>query len=260
MGILKGVLVFVAGAVAGSLVTSHVVKAKYEELIEEEVQSVKDMCDRKIARMKNQPAKDEEQAEEEEEEVEEDEEVEKKSSKIAYNKIIKHCGYVVEDEEEDDEETTGYPEDCTGVAYRSMAANGFISEEDMEHNPLKEPEDEPYVIDPEEFGEIPEFATETLTYYADGILTDDCDDPVDDPEYLVGDNHVRLFQDFDVRVVYIRNDKWQTDFEIIKDDWFYSDIQAAEEARYEKSTGRKMPPQDPNVDAKVIQVKKPHQL
>ena len=46
--------------------------------------------------------------------------------------------------------------------------------------------DDPFVIDPSEFGENPEYDTETLTYFADGVLVDDVDDVIEEPDIVVG--------------------------------------------------------------------------
>lgn len=73
----------------------------------------------------------------------------------------------------------------------------------------------PYVISPEEFGEKTGFETTSWTYYADGILTDESDEIVGDPESFIGDG-LEHFGDFDDDSVYIRNENEKCDYEILK--------------------------------------------
>lgn len=73
----------------------------------------------------------------------------------------------------------------------------------------------PYVISPEEFGDKPGFDTESWTYYADKILTDESDEIVGDPENIIGDG-LDHFGDYDDDSVYIRNENTKCDYEILK--------------------------------------------
>ena len=89
-------------------------------------------------------------------------------------------------------------------------------------------EDVPYAIDPEEFGDKEEegWDTTTLTYFADGVLVDDVDEIVEEPDVVVGLDNLRIFEEFpDATCVYVRNETWRTDFEILRDDWKWSDLQ-----------------------------------
>ena len=95
--------------------------------------------------------------------------------------------------------------------------------------PKKIVEDMPYVIDVEEFGEHPGFDTATYTYFADGVLVDDVDDVIDDPDPIIGLENLKIFEEFPgCSAIYVRNDIWRMDFEVLKDDWSWSDIQEPE--------------------------------
>jgi hypothetical protein len=86
--------------------------------------------------------------------------------------------------------------------------------------------DKPYVIAPEEFGERDGYGIETLNYYADGVLTYDTGEPVDDVEGMVGlgfETHYGKYKD-DPDAVYVRNEKLETDYEILRDESKYSDL------------------------------------
>ena len=125
--------------------------------------------------------------------------------------------------------------------YKTIVENsGYINynkpEQIIQHSVL---EDEPYAIEPEEFGDKEEegWDTTTLTYFADGVLVDDVDEIVEQPDVVVGLDNLKIFEEFpDATCVYVRNETWRTDFEILRDDWKWSDLQ------------------EPQVD------KKPHQL
>ena len=114
--------------------------------------------------------------------------------------------------------------------YKTIVVNsGYVNynkpEQVTQHSML---EDEPYSIDPEEFGnkEDEGWDTMVLTYFADGVLTDDADEVVEQPEVVVGLDNLKIFEEFpDATCVYVRNETWRTDFEILKDDWKWSDLQ-----------------------------------
>ena len=185
MSKVKGLLIFAAGALAGAFAGARIAKKHYEELAQEEIEEVR-------AYYKNKE-KEETNAIEEPEKIEEKSiEVEEKKE---YDTIIKHGNYMTMEEDKENEDDELYSSD-----------------------------DEPYIIDPSEFGNYGHYATQTCTYFADGVLVDDVDEVIEDPETLVGNYHVDIFRDFDATSVYVRNDWMKMDFEIIRDDWFWSDF------------------------------------
>ena len=89
-------------------------------------------------------------------------------------------------------------------------------------------EDEPYTINPEEFGDKEDegWDTMTITYFADKVLVNDVDEVIEDPEVVVGLDNLKIFEEFpEATCVYVRNETWRTDFEILRDDWKWSDLQ-----------------------------------
>ena len=89
-------------------------------------------------------------------------------------------------------------------------------------------EDEPYTIDPEEFGDKEDegWDTMTITYFADKVLVNDVDEVIEEPDVVVGLDNLKIFEEFpDATCVYVRNEIWRTDFEILRDDWKWSDLQ-----------------------------------
>lgn len=84
----------------------------------------------------------------------------------------------------------------------------------------------PYIIDPDEFGDHDEYDTETLVYYADGILAHFRGDIVEDVAGTVGAEALTKFgmDDNDPDTVYVRNDVAKADYEILRDEAMFSEV------------------------------------
>lgn len=87
--------------------------------------------------------------------------------------------------------------------------------------------DKPYIIAPEEFGENGYF-TESLTYYADGILTDFTDNIIENVDEVVGADAFTHFGEYEDDSVFVRNDKLHTDYEILRDLRNFEDVVGVE--------------------------------
>ena len=185
MKIFKGLCIFGAGALVGAVVAAKAVREKYQQEAEEEIAEM-----REYYREKQQETKTEEVKEEKEEKEEKDESTEE------YKEIVKDEGY------------TNYTQ------YNDVKPEEEI-DDDVEN------EWTPSIIDPEEFGEDPSYDTATLTYFKDGVLADEVDE-VMDPK-MVGEENLKIFDEFGARSIYVRNDEHMIDFEIIRDDYPYSE-------------------------------------
>ncbi len=88
----------------------------------------------------------------------------------------------------------------------------------------------PYIIDPEEFGDHENYETETLVYYADGVLAKFSGEVVEDVGNTIGSDSLNHFgeNENDPDTVYVRNDILQYDYEIMKDIGKFSDTLHAE--------------------------------
>ena len=82
----------------------------------------------------------------------------------------------------------------------------------------------PYIISPDEYGETEEFDLYGFTYYADGVLTDERDEPIEDVEAYVCADFASHFGEFVEDVVHVRNSRLKIDYEIQKDLRNYSDV------------------------------------
>lgn len=88
----------------------------------------------------------------------------------------------------------------------------------------------PYIITPDEFGELDGYDAESLTYYADGVLTDDWDKPIEDVDDLVGEDSLTHFGEYEEDSVFVRNDRYSTDYEILRDNRTFSEIKGSHKA------------------------------
>lgn len=82
----------------------------------------------------------------------------------------------------------------------------------------------PYVIPPVEFATEDDYDVAYLTYYADGVLTDAQDYPVENVDELVGLDSLNHFGEYEDDSVHVRNEAMRCDFEICRDLGKYSDV------------------------------------
>ena len=184
---------FAVGAAIGSFSAWFYAKKHYEKIANDEIRSM-----REYFRRREKELLEDDETEETEGEPDSSEE---ENDKGIYSNIIKESGY---------------------VRY-SKSSNQDDSEEKDEKDNV---DDEPYVIRPDLFDTLDDYESMTLTYYADGVLAEMFDVPIDDPDTLVGTDFVDCFNadEVDGDVVYVRNERKKTDFEIIEDLRNYSDM------------------------------------
>ena len=123
--------------------------------------------------------------------------------------------------EEADEEAE--PEDTD-----KKVVNNIIRENNYDgQNEGEEDEDDmvgPHVITYDDFAENG-YEGESLYYFTDGIVTDLMYNVMDDYEDLIGDDFAEHFGEEEPDVVYIRNDKLKTDFEVLRDERRFSEVE-----------------------------------
>ena len=177
---LSNFLIFTVGAAVGSAVTWKLLKAKYERIAQEEIESVKEYFKtiNDIHETKDEPI------------TEADEPCEDKpvyTINDAYDEMVRKLGY---------------------KNYSEISKTEKKEVDDVE---------KPYVISPEEFDEFDDYESSSLTYYEDGVLTDEEDNIVDDPDDIVGSDFANHFGEYEDDSVFIRNDRLKCDYEILKD-------------------------------------------
>ena len=180
--ILSKMLMLTVGAVVGSAVTWKLVKTKYERIAQEEIDSVKEVFNRRLA----DQAKD-------------------KPSLEQLSAALHQMQYKLESSSEESAEDKEWDDYMNG----------------------------PYIIKPEVFGEYDDYETISLSYYADGVLTDEMDEVIEDVEGMVGKESLTHFGDYDDDAIYVRNEEEKTDYEILRDLKTYAELhddpQSAEE-------------------------------
>lgn len=91
----------------------------------------------------------------------------------------------------------------------------------------KEEEDymDKYVISPEEFSES-ELPSESLTYWADGVVTDEADCVMDDDdiEETIGKEALNHFGEYEDDSVFVRNETLDKEYEILLDTRRFGDV------------------------------------
>lgn len=164
---LIAAITFVAGAGIGSVVTWKLLKNKYEQRAQEEINSVKEVFARRF---------------------------EKEKDKREYAEVVNELKYTLDIDENEEKGDT-------------MT-------------------DDVYVISPDEVGDFEDYDVVTLTYYADDVLTDSDDNPIDkeDLDDYVGSDFAEHFGDYEDDAVHIRNDRLEIDYEILRDLRNYSDV------------------------------------
>lgn len=190
---LTKVFIFVGGVAVGAAASWKLLKTHFEQIAQNEIDSVKEYYSTRF----NKPADEEEVGEDKTENIttEEPEEDEERNHRD-YAAILAKQNY------------TNY----------AGASHGVTTVQE----PV--PNEGPYVIAPTEFGTRDDYDSVSLTYYADGVLADDADEPIIDINDVVGLESLDSFGDYEEDCVHVRNDELKTDFEILADSRRYTDV------------------------------------
>lgn len=172
-------IVFTIGVATGSVATWLIIRERYKKLADEEIASV-------VERFKNR-------------------------EKLTEN--------LDEEKEKYEKKPKQYPELVEGLEYSIDDLEGS-TDEDKPYEIFVTPgidRVEPFVISPDEFGEIPDFDTETWHYYADGVLVNTDEEIVEDAELYIGDA-LSHFGEFADDCVHVRNENIgiECDYEILR--------------------------------------------
>jgi hypothetical protein len=187
---------FVLGGAVAAVVTWALTKKRYSDLAQEEIDSVKETFERHEKSRMDIP----------------------KENTIIDPKEI-------DTEVKNDEIKPKIHEYASKLKDEGYTNYNDISNQKIE---IKEPEnkkkDRPYVITPEEFGEIPDYEKISLTYYIDGTLADDDDDIIYDIDQVIGNESLNHFGEYEDDSVFVRNDRKKCDYEILLDQREYRKV------------------------------------
>lgn len=180
---------FTIGAVAGAASAWYFAKKKYELIAQEEIDSVKEVYSNKVT---------------------------KDISNVSVEDYVKAKATTVDEKKTDD--IMEYANKLSQAGYVDYSAIKEDKKEDVMS------EDKPYIIPPDEYGELDDYECVSLTYYSDEILADDMDELVDDVEAIVGKDSLEHFGEYEDDSVFVRNDALKADYEILLDNRKYSDV------------------------------------
>lgn len=199
---MSKVLYFLGGVAVGCAVTYFIVSKRTEKQIEEEVAAFKEQYSAKVVHIsQNQPFAHPKDVV--------DELNQRKASMVSYDKISKGEGY--------NHNLFTNPPNPIDIH------NGIDEGEELEYEkvidttPPKEGLSDPYTISPDQFvNEEPYFDKITLEYFDDGTLCSEItDEIIDDISGTVGTESLNKFGEYEEDVVYVRNERLSTDYEII---------------------------------------------
>lgn len=203
----KNIVVFILGALIGSVITKRYYEDFYKKLAQSEIESVKGRYSRK--------KKDEN---------------ENKTYPITDplndDKVIGQANFTLEELIADAEEERAYRDMVNDCGYTDYADIG-------KKEPVTNQNDVTTVIPPEEFGENEDYTQISLTYYIDKILADENDDIVDDVEETVGFDSLNHFGEYENDSVHVRNDRLKCYYEILLDQRSYSEVLKTKPRRLE---------------------------
>lgn len=184
--ILRGSLFFVSGAAIASFITYKIVEKKFKNIADEEIASVKEMYERKLKKVEFEYSELDKQVKVKTTTLE----LKPEQKVNPYSSLVNDLGYSNDKKEEKEE----------------MAVDNNIE-----------------VIPPEDFNEYG-YKCESLTYYADNVLTFDTDEKITDINKYVGPDALNTFGEYEDDSVFVRNHGLKTDFEILKDNRRYSEV------------------------------------
>ena len=204
---MSNLIIFAAGAAIGSLVTWKIVKTKYERIANEAIESMEEYYSNKYAASEN--TEDTQEPEDTATECEEED-----FEVTNYNRILAEMRYATENP---------HVQRYTGPSIDPDEAEEEDDEEDVDYTPYggDGSSERPYIISADEFGDFSDYTLHQLTYYSDGFLTTILDELVDDADDVVGFESLNHFDD---DVVFVRNDRLKSDYEITLDMRKYRDV------------------------------------
>lgn len=206
MNKLIAVAAFGLGAALGSVATWKIVDRYYAKIAQEEIESVKRAFRRREEKSRTY------------EEIDSDIIVDDDASQESNDELVETSSSEESDEEfgylSDDDEPTRFPKttDWSGEDHWTRDLNP-----------------EPYIIDEDEFANLPDYAVVPLTYYADKILADDQGIVIEDIDRIVGNEAVTKLSE--KSAVHVRNDMIKCDYEITEDERDYIEAVADKEVK-----------------------------
>jgi hypothetical protein len=182
---------FVGGFVVGYFATKHYLEQHYIDLANEEIKDAKEYYESVADERTGSTAPD-------------------GRERIFYSTLKQYQGVAPVQTDQ-----TGASEVLKNI-FRDPRPEPSFAEEMEQRDP-----EHPYIISaPEYLGNDSNYSQETVTWYeGDGVLSDDRDEIVEDPDATIGLGNLQFgHRSDDENVVYIRNDRLLIDFEVLRHD------------------------------------------
>ena len=217
MNKLSYFLVFAVGAISGSAATYHFVKKKFEAISNVEIRSVKESFKKRY----NEPCSGltEHCCKCEEEDDDDRDNKFKYYTRSNTENIVESIDETLKARKQRNYDLNTMNEIVRD--YSSTNKNESSTEKKVKEKTVKK---DIYIIEPEEFGEDPDYKTVTLTYFADGTVAYDNGDRIYDVEKLLGEDALTNIGAYEIGCVHVRNETTKTDYEIYEDDREYYDV------------------------------------
>lgn len=203
---LFGILMFAVGAAVGSAVTWKLVKTKYEQIAQEEIDSVREEYlnltrSMRTKNRENATAVYEGPNDADEARTLEHRTDEREVERVEYHKIARNYRSSNDDLDDEANNEEGGNRDENEVPY----ING------------------PRVISPEEFNNAPPgYSAQPLDYFADGVLADSWGVKLDIDE-TIGEESLDHFGEYQDDILHVRNEREEVDYEITRDPRTYDE-------------------------------------
>ena len=194
---LVGVVSFALGAAAGAAGAWYILKTRYEEIAQEEIDSVKQVFKKRLDEMgdKDISSKSDEPVEEDSEKSDGSDD---SAEKEEYKQVVDYTGYSATTESDEKKDR---------------------------------PEDRPYVIPPDAVGELVGYDYIELIFFSDNTITDDQYELLENPEDIIGFESLNHFGEYEEDSVYVRNDRLKCDYAILLDERTYEEAREARAGR-----------------------------
>lgn len=184
---------FLAGATVGAATAWVYLRKRYEQIAQEEIDSVKAAFAEKKPVFTNENRIDEQAENQHKADI-----AKLKPDLVDYAAKLQEEGYV------------------------NYTEHSKKNTEEKKEEPML---DTPYVISPDEFGATDNYAQISLVYYdGDEVLADEEDEIVEDIAGTVGEDFAEHFGEYEDDSVFVRNDRLRCDYEICKDNRSYADV------------------------------------
>ena len=186
-GVLGYILAFSMGAAAGAVVTWKIQQNKCTKLVDEAYAEAKELYANRKPVVKSEPLDEEDNVDVVEEPTDEPVDIRAYAAKLAKNKYVNYSNSPM---------PQGEPETSEHI----------------------------YIIAPEEYGENEEYERIELTYYADGVLADDMDEVIEDPDDILGVGALNRFGEYEEDSIHVRNELMKRDYEVLASTMNFSEI------------------------------------